>query len=359
MKICVYAICKNEEAFVERWMDSMGEADLVVVTDTGSTDQTVERLRARGAVVHQCEVKPWRFDHARNISLSHVPDDVDICVCTDLDECFEPGWRSKLEKAWVGGTHTANYLYNWSLKPDGSPDVQFVYFKIHTKKDYIWRYPIHECLQYKSAVPERKVFVDGLVLTHYPDDTKSRGSYLPLLELAVEEMPEDDRMMHYLGREYLFAGQWENCIKTLERHLSLKSSTWSEERCASMRFIAKAYYKLGNNNEAYRWYYRALGEVPSMREPYVELAQVANDLGDWSTCLCMAKSALAIKEKSPVYINMGYAWDFTPYDLAALASYNLGLTEEAVRYGEMALSYAPDDQRLKNNLSFYKAGKNT
>ncbi len=44
-KICVYAICKNEEKFVDRWMDSMSEADTVVVTDTGSADQTVKKLR--------------------------------------------------------------------------------------------------------------------------------------------------------------------------------------------------------------------------------------------------------------------------------------------------------------------------
>ena len=30
-KIAVYAICKNEVQFVDRWMDSMQEADLVVV----------------------------------------------------------------------------------------------------------------------------------------------------------------------------------------------------------------------------------------------------------------------------------------------------------------------------------------
>ena len=47
-KVCVYAICKNEEPFVDRWMDSMSEADRVLVLDTGSEDRTVERLRARG-----------------------------------------------------------------------------------------------------------------------------------------------------------------------------------------------------------------------------------------------------------------------------------------------------------------------
>ena len=67
MFICVYAICKNEEQFVERWMKSMSEADLVVVMDTGSTDGTVEKLRGLGARVEQTIVNPWRFDTARNL----------------------------------------------------------------------------------------------------------------------------------------------------------------------------------------------------------------------------------------------------------------------------------------------------
>ena len=50
-KICVYAISKNEEKFVDRWMDSVSEADEVFVLDTGSTDETVEKLKKRGASV--------------------------------------------------------------------------------------------------------------------------------------------------------------------------------------------------------------------------------------------------------------------------------------------------------------------
>lgn len=50
-KICVYAICKNEEKFVKTWIESMKEADKIIVLDTGSTDKTVERLREYGAEV--------------------------------------------------------------------------------------------------------------------------------------------------------------------------------------------------------------------------------------------------------------------------------------------------------------------
>lgn len=35
-KVCVYAICKNEEKFVKRWVKSMQEADKKYVLDTTS-----------------------------------------------------------------------------------------------------------------------------------------------------------------------------------------------------------------------------------------------------------------------------------------------------------------------------------
>ena len=111
MKIVVYAICKDEEKFVDRWVASMSEADKIVVLDTGSSDRTVEMLKARGVEVTCEEIKPWRFDTARNRSLELVDDDADICVCTDLDEVFHPGWRELLEKAWKKGAAIAKYRY--------------------------------------------------------------------------------------------------------------------------------------------------------------------------------------------------------------------------------------------------------
>ena len=67
MKICVYAICKNEEKFVQRWYDSMKEADKIFVLDTGSTDGSYDALKKLGVIVKKEEIKPWRFDVARNI----------------------------------------------------------------------------------------------------------------------------------------------------------------------------------------------------------------------------------------------------------------------------------------------------
>lgn len=354
-KVYVYAICKNEEKFVDEWMDSMCEADAVIVTDTGSEDTTVERLRARGAVVYVDVIRPWRFDVARNVSLDHVPEDADICVCTDLDEAFDPGWRESLERAWRPDAKSGKYLYNWSLKKDGSPDVQMYYSKAHARHGFQWTCPVHEYLRYMGDDPKTTVMIDHMVLNHHPDPTKSRGSYLPLLELAVEENPTGDRVTYYLGREYMYKGEWQKCIDTLKRYLDLPSATWKEERCASMRWIAKAYNSLENVKEAYAWYFRAIAEAPEMREPYVECARIAYLAADWPMVLFMAEEALKIKEKSKVYVNMGYAWDHTPHDLAAIGCYRLGLYERALMHAKAALEVSPNDKRLQSNLKLIAA----
>ena len=52
-KVCVYAICKNEEKFVDRWFNSMKEADEIYVLDTGSIDNTVNLLSKNGVHVRQ------------------------------------------------------------------------------------------------------------------------------------------------------------------------------------------------------------------------------------------------------------------------------------------------------------------
>lgn len=349
-KICVYAICKNEEQFVDRWMDSMNEADLIVVTDTGSDDKTVEKLRAKGAVVYIDPVKPWRFDTARNISLDHVPEDVDICVCTDLDEIFNKGWRQQLEDAWTPDAKSGKYIYNWSLKPDGSPDVQLYYTKIHSRKGFCWKHPVHEWLSYSAPEPLITVNINGMVLNHYPDASKSRSSYLPLLELAVKEEPDGSRENYYLGREYMYKSQWQKCIDTLNHYLELPHSVWSEERSAAMRWIAKSYYQLQNIKQAYSWYYKAIAEAPDMRDPYVECARMAYLIADWPTAFYMAEEALKINEKSTTFVNMGYAWDYTPHDLAAISCYRLDLFERAREHAILALKSSPEDERLKNNL---------
>jgi tetratricopeptide (TPR) repeat protein len=102
--------------------------------------------------------------------------------------------------------------------------------------------------------------------------------------------------------------------------------------------------------EAYAWYYRAIAERPDMRDAYVEFAQMAYLLSDWYTVFYMVEEALKIKERSKEYINMGYAWDATPYDLGAIACFWHNMLDRALAYANTALAMSPQDERLQNNL---------
>ena len=348
-KVCVYAICKNEEKFVDRWVENMKEADEIYVLDTGSTDKTVDKLKKHDVNVKVEIINPWRFDVARNHSLELVPTDADICVCTDLDELFEPGWRKKLEQIWDNSTTRIAYNYNWSLDHDNHPLVNFYIEKIHCRNDYVWTHPVHEILSYIGNKCEVKKTTDEITLNHYPDNTKSRSSYLPLLELSVKENPTDDRNMHYLGREYMYYAKWNECIDTLIKHLKLPTATWKDERCASMRFIARSYKNLKRFDEARMWLDKAMMEAPYLREPFIEMALLEYEENNWESVEKYCKLALDIKKHSKTYINEIFCWNETVYDLLSLSCFYQNKLEEALNYIEQALKIKYNDERLINN----------
>lgn len=351
MIVCVYAICKNESKFVDRWMDSMREADSVYVLDTGSADDTAALLRARGAQVTVETISPWRFDTARNRSLELVPDDADICVCTDIDEYFHPGWRRLLEEAWKPGTTRAAYRYTWNFNPDGSEGYVFWTEKAHSRHGYVWTHPVHEVLSWVGEGKEGgKVYVEGMQLDHRADNSKSRSQYLPLLEQSVLEEPDDDRNMHYLGREYYFHSMWDEAIITLKRHLLLPKATWRDERCASMRYIARCYAAKGDMGEAKRWLIRAVAEAPHLREPYLELAERMYEERNWDAVAALCRDALEITERPRTYICEAEAWGSMPWDLLSLGLYYTGRPSEAVDAAKTAQKLSPKDERIARNI---------
>lgn len=353
-KVAVYAICKNEEKFAGLWADNMSEADVIIVTDTGSTDGTIQKLEEKGVVVHREKISPWRFDKARNVSLSHVPEDVDICVCTDLDERFVKGWRHQLETAWTTHKHQgpkrARYIYNWSLKPDGSPGMQFMYSKIHTRKGYRWKYPIHEWLVSDGKGRDFEFNVPGMVLNHYPDPNKSRGNYMPLLEMAVKEDPTDVRMTYYLGREYMFYHRYQPAIDTLQAYLKLEGANWDEERSAAMSWIAKCYQGLGRFDDAAKWHYKAVAEATHMRDPLARFAMFSYECKNWAMTYFLVEEALKIQNRSQTFTNDEMAWDSTLYDIGSVAAFQLKIKGRSLELGKIALSMEPSNERFQKNV---------
>jgi glycosyltransferase involved in cell wall biosynthesis len=346
MKIAVYAISKNEEQFVKTFCESSKLADYILIADTGSTDGTVEEAKKYGAVVHSICITPWRFDHARNAALALLPADIDVCISLDLDEQLEPGWREELERLWKPETTRLSYKFDW-----GHGKV-FYSTKVHTRKGYHWHHPCHEYIRPDHRTKEVFAYSEMLMITHHPDETKSRGQYLDLLEMSVKEDPLCPRNAFYYARELTYYQKWDEAIKELHRYLELPQATWHNERAYAFRLIGNSHDALGG--DGMNWYRRAVSEDPSVRETWCELATAAYKRGLWAECYGAASNALLITEPTYVYTMDAANWGAKPHDLKAIAAYRLGLKDEAIRHGEEAVKLEPNNERLIKNLEFYK-----
>lgn len=347
LKICIYAISKNEEQFIKRWSDSCKDADLVLLADTGSTDNTASLARECGVTVYDISVKPWRFDMARDTALCLIPGDYDVCISLDIDEVMEPGWREHIERVWEPETTRLRYKFDWGH------NILFYYEKIHHRVGYHWHHPVHEYPRPDQRTKEIYAHTDELLVSHHPDPTKSRGQYLDLLRMAVKEDPRCPRNAFYFARELTFYGLWDEAIQALNTYLDMPEATWPNERCYAMRLLGKAYDHKQNGWEALKWYRMAIAEAPGTREPWVDAAMSFYMKSMWRECLHAATMALEIKDKELVYTCDPEVWGSKPYDLAAIAAHHLGLKDEAIRYGQSAVDLSPGDERLARNLEYY------
>ena len=122
-----------------------------------------------------------------------------------------------------------------------------------------------------------------------------------------------------------------------------------------MRYIAMALEHLGEMEEAERWFYRAVGEAPYLREPWVNLARFLYQRQDWPGVAYMTHRALQIQTRPGSYINAAEAWGPLPWDLASIALYHLGQYKESARLAQEALRLAPGDARIQENLRLIRA----
>ncbi len=365
-KICVYAICKNELQFVEAWLDSMSEADYIVVLDTGSTDGTYEALK-NDHRVYACEQKvisPWRFDVARNEGMLLIPDDANILLSTDLDELLEPGWAQIIKDNWNSDTCRGVYKYAWSHKDDGQPARIFNYDKLHDRNWY-WTAPVHELLRSDLYDDEYRwshqidLFDKGVYLHHYPDQTKSRGTYLPLLELRAKETPEDYYGLYYLSHEYSYREQYENSNKVLNYILDNYSNKFDDtERAAAYLFMGDNYRSLNKIDDAIYYYSKAIDVDPTYREPYLSIAEIYNEKHYFKLAIAYVEEALIRTYRHYTWVERDHSWNEQINDILSVAYSWLGDMKNAMYHISMALEKDPTNERLQANFALISSNYN-
>lgn len=355
MKIVVYAICKDEKDLIPAWVESMSEADEIVVLDTGSSDGSADELRRLGVTVFEDYEGPFRFDKARNLALSHVPDDAEICVSTDIDEIFDPGWRDKLETAFksVPGANMARYTFVFTQKEFNGKLVDNCVFQkcnAHARRGFYWKTPCHEVLL--TDDPIVWCFAPDVRLVHKTVPKQRRNSYLDILEQAAKDDPTDARTAFYLGREYTYKKEWQKAIDALLIYLNNAGEfCWHDERGAVLLWIGQSYKNLGDLERAEFWALRAIAETEG-REAFLFLAELYYHQKRWNEGKYYAEKALAI-EDNKAFFRDPYAYQAWPYDLLAQIYFNLGDRVKAANCAALCVRYEPENKRFIDNSRFF------
>ena len=362
-KICVYTICKNESKFVEKWLDSMQEADYICVLDTGSTDDTYQKLKKdpRVTVVKKQIIKPWRFDVARNESMKLVPEDADVLVCTDLDEIFDPGWADVIRKVWRPDATRIFYTFAWSHNSVGEPQDVFRYDKIHTR-DYKWVYPIHEVLMPKDPNMHMLNLDVGteIFLHHYPDKTKPRGFYFDLLKLSCEENPDDCHVQMLYAREFLINDRWEEGLQEFLKCLKMPDIETPQKRLVLLNCLmqtALIYEKLNNFDETLWYCQEFIKEDKTYRDPYLLMGEVYNQMGMPTLAEACVKAAYEYAYQHRDWVERSTTWLGWAHDVLSVAYFNVGKVDEAIREGAEALKHEPNEPRLLKNMNLFLSEK--
>lgn len=350
LKIAVYAIALNEEKHVLRWWESARDADLVLLADTGSSDKTVEIADTTGIRVERIHVNPWRFDIARNAALSLIPGDYDLCLAIDLDEVLPDGWRNIVEKGYESGLRWMSFKMVTSRDSKKQITSYFIQNKIHARKNFSWRYLVHE---YLVANPNQEIprGVLNLEVDHLFDSSKSRKHYLEILTRNLTEYPNEFHAYLLIIREYLNRKDWSNVFKKATQAKSLVPPN-AFALSLICRWGSEAAFNLDFQDAAMMWAKEACEHYPNGYENWLWLAKMEYHSGNFELAQSHAAKVQLLKP-----LNNGFgdpnAWKWDGFNWIAASSFKLGRLKEAVHFGAKAHQGFPESNQIQKNLEIY------
>ncbi|MCY0879486.1 MAG: glycosyltransferase [Firmicutes bacterium] len=318
--IALAMIVRNESQVIERCLRSVVPyIDAWVVSDTGSTDDTPERVRAAlqslpGRLVH----RPWvNFGVNRTELLALARGMADYLLLLDADMTLEGDPDAKRHL-----TAPAYYL----PVEDGTLTYWMPYL---VRGDLPWRY---EGVTHEYLVCDDRVAIEQwpwFKIFHHADGGSRADKWtrdLALLEDAVAANPGDARSVFYLAQTYRDLGKTREAIRAYQRRTSLGG--WAEE-------LFYAQYQAGVLLAADDWA-RAVDALltawsyrPTRAEPWYHLAVGWRQRQAWPLAYLATRQGLAIPEPQDLLFVESWIYRWGLWFEHSLAAYYTGHLEEA------------------------------
>ncbi len=223
MSLCL--IVRDEADHLEACIESAtGAVDELVVVDTGSVDDTVERALRLGARVSHFE---WcdSFSAARNVSLDAASGD--FVLLLDADERLDEGVAAHVRRLVAAEAEDAPpTLYlplivnvdsaGAHLGADRMPRLW------RRRPELRFEGRIHESVG-RGVNGLSMVYEDAFRIVHHGYDPEvaaqrgKRGRNRALLELDLADRPDDPTLHFYLAKEHYAAGEDEAALQGFQR----------------------------------------------------------------------------------------------------------------------------------------------
>ena len=244
--ISVAIICKNEEKIIHRAINSVKEADEILILDTGSTDGTEQAVAALNLpnVTFLKDSYQWcdDFAHARNAAMSYCTGDWVLFL--DCDDWMEPGAIESIRAA-AAQVRPTQHTLSIRIRHETHADHQYSYPKVIRRESGVhFEGACHEWTTANHGGPDVAVMVLGRSDNHDTDT----GRVLRIMGKMHEENPKDGRTLYYLAREYYYLKKWRKATDLFEQ--CIKHSRFLAERADAYLYLARIHWVTAKGDEA-------------------------------------------------------------------------------------------------------------
>lgn len=353
-KICVYTVCRNESKFVDRWVDSMSEADVIVAVVHDTKDDTAEKLIARGVKVAFTHYQNWRFDTSKNDALKFAKEaapDCNIFAFVSLDEVFDKGWAQVIKNNWHPEHEIALYKFVQSHDENGQDALTTGFNWIHNRDDaWYWKYPVDEVLIRDDKPVSELVYCnlfDKLTLHHWPDYSKPRD-YVSLHELRIDESPEDTSVL-CLVRDYHWMRAHDKLDKLMEGRDIYSMNLNSEEKAFIMMCLGDRDRGREKTLSAIEYYKKAIELNDHFRDTYLQYGTLLCDMKMYAEAEKILKDGIKKTWRSYSYLEDPNCWSSAYYVWLTVALWYQEKYEEAFAYARLSVEKNQYDEMAKSN----------
>lgn len=264
MKISVSMIVKNESSCLRECLESVKDADEIVIVDTGSEDNTIDIAKEYTDKVYSGEKYLWRDDFAfsRNQSLELCTNEWILII--DADEVLEEGGINKIRGLIKEGN--AFYFDTVSKTPPHNIHKSIRLFKKGTTR---WVGKIHNYLdtQTQESLPISIYY--GYSEAHKKDPNRA----MRILSKIVKEEPNCIREKFYLAREYYYIKDYKCAIFYYDYYLEV--AKWAPEIADAWIMKAYCYWNLGEIDKAKDCALQAIKINANFKEAFVLMSKIS------------------------------------------------------------------------------------